>query len=90
MSLVGQEPVLYSRSVAENISCCLEGATQESIEHAAKLANAHNFITTLTNGYDTQTGEKGKTIFVIGESNITVIQTILIQVPSYQEVRNSV
>ena len=63
MSLVGQEPVFYSRSVAENISCCLEGATQESIEHAAKLANAHDFITALTNGYDTQTGEKGKSIF---------------------------
>ena len=60
MSLVGQEPVLYARSVAENISCNLEGTTQESIEHAAKLANAHSFITAMTDGYDTQTGEKGK------------------------------
>ena len=59
MSLVGQEPVLYARSVAENISCYLEGATQESIEHAAKLSNAHGFITAMTDGYDTQTGEKG-------------------------------
>ena len=59
MSLVGQEPVLYARSVGENISCYLEGATQESIEHAAKLANAHDFITSMTDGYDTQTGEKG-------------------------------
>ena len=60
VSLVGQEPVLYARSVAENISCHLEGTTQESIEHAAKLSNAHDFITSMTDGYDTQTGEKGK------------------------------
>lgn len=60
MSLVGQEPVLYARSVAENIACCMESATQEDIEHAAKLANAHDFITAMTDGYDTQTGEKGR------------------------------
>ena len=60
VSLVGQEPVLYARSVAENISCHLEGTTQENIEHAAKLSNAHDFITSMTDGYDTQTGEKGK------------------------------
>ena len=66
ISLVGQEPVLYARSVAENISCYLEGTTQENIEHAAKLANAHDFITAMTDGYDTQTGEKGKKIgFVV-------------------------
>ena len=92
MSLVGQEPVLYSRSVAENISCCLKGATQESIEHAAKLANAHDFITALTNGYNTQTGEKGKSDWRVYNTIFTVIQTInfVLQVPSYQEVRNSV
>ena len=60
VSLVGQEPVLYARSVAENISCNLEGATQEDVENAAKLANAHDFITAMTDGYETQTGEKGK------------------------------
>ena len=60
MSLVGQEPVLYARSVAENICYSLDGATQEDIERAAKLANAHDFITAMTNGYDTQTGEKGR------------------------------
>ena len=59
MSLVGQEPVLYARSVAENISYNLLGATPEAVEHAAKLANAHDFITAMTDGYKTQTGEKG-------------------------------
>ena len=65
ISLVGQEPVLYARSVAENISCYLEGTTQETIEHSAKLANAHDFITAMTDGYDTQTGEKGKKLALL-------------------------
>ena len=60
ISLVGQEPVLYARSVAENISYNLEGASQPAVEHAAKLANAHDFITAMTEGYNTQTGEKGE------------------------------
>ena len=64
VSLVGQEPVLYARSVAENIACNLEGVSEEDIEHAAKLANAHDFITAMTDGYDTQTGEKGETLYI--------------------------
>ena len=64
VSLVGQEPVLYARSVAENIACNLEGVSEEDIERAAKLANAHDFITAMTDGYDTQTGEKGETLYI--------------------------
>ena len=60
VSLVGQEPVLYARSVGENIACNLQGTTQDDIEAAAKLANAHSFITAMTDGYNTQTGEKGE------------------------------
>ena len=66
ISLVGQEPVLYACSVAENISYYLEDVTRDNIEHAAKLANAHDFITTMTDGYDTQTGEKGEYSFMNG------------------------
>ena len=51
--------MLYSGSVAENISFYLENTTQEDIERAAKHANAHDFITMLPNGYNTQIGEKG-------------------------------
>ena len=58
--------------MANNISCCLEGATPEDIEYAAKLANAHDFIAALTDGYDTQTGEKGKSLFmIVGSTGIT-------------------
>ena len=61
LGLVGQEPVLFQWTVAQNIAYGkLSGATQDEIEAAAKAANAHNFITSdLQNGYDTEVGLKG-------------------------------
>jgi len=59
IGLVSQEPTLFDISVAQNISIHVPGATQEEIEAAAKLANAHNFILELSNGYETTTGERG-------------------------------
>ena len=58
--MVGQEPVLYGRSVGENITCGLKDVGQDDIEHTARLANAHSFICGMTRGYHTQTGEKGQ------------------------------
>uniref|UniRef100_H2YGY9 Uncharacterized protein n=1 Tax=Ciona savignyi TaxID=51511 RepID=H2YGY9_CIOSA len=61
VSLVGQEPVLYARSVRENIVYGLDSDqySEESILHASKLANAHDFIMSLCDKYNTETGEKG-------------------------------
>ena len=60
LGLVGQEPVLFRGNVAENIGYGLEGATREEIEEAARLANAHDFIThDLKNNYATQVGFGG-------------------------------
>ncbi|OUM68095.1 hypothetical protein PIROE2DRAFT_4230 [Piromyces sp. E2] len=59
IGLVSQEPTLFDASVAKNISINTPDATQEQIEEAAKLANAHDFIMKLSNGYDTSTGERG-------------------------------
>eukprot|EP01133_Synstelium_polycarpum_P000374 gene374-436_t len=56
--LVGQEPSLFSGTVAENIAYGKEGATREEIEAAARAANAHDFISKFPNGYDTPLGEK--------------------------------
>lgn len=44
IGLVGQEPVLFNNTVRENIRFGRENATDEEIEHVAKVANAHNFI----------------------------------------------
>lgn len=60
MALVGQEPVLFNFSIGENIAYGLpHEATQLQIESAAKLANIHDFIIGLPDGYDTLVGEKG-------------------------------
>jgi ATP-binding cassette, subfamily B, bacterial len=58
-AIVLQEPVLFSTSVAENIGYARAGASQEEIVRAAKLANAHNFIMDLPDGYQTLVGERG-------------------------------
>jgi len=61
MSLVGQEPVLFSGTVYENIAYGVLGnATREQVEEAAKTGDAHNFITkVLADGYDTDVGQGG-------------------------------
>jgi len=59
IGLVSQEPTLFDNTVAKNIAINAPNATQEQIEEAAKLANAHEFIKKLSNGYETSTGERG-------------------------------
>ncbi|CAH1801208.1 unnamed protein product, partial [Owenia fusiformis] len=59
IALVGQEPVLYARSIEENIAYGMEDIGIEKVHHAAKLANAHNFIMDLKEQYKAETGEKG-------------------------------
>ncbi|WP_322015504.1 ABC transporter ATP-binding protein [Paraburkholderia sp. J12] len=59
IAIVQQEPVLFHRSLAENIAYARPGATRAEIERAAKLASAHDFIDALPHGYDTLVGERG-------------------------------
>ncbi|KAL7100804.1 hypothetical protein ACP275_08G017700 [Erythranthe tilingii] len=59
MGLVSQEPALFATSIKENILFGKEDASMEEVIEAAKAANAHNFITQLPQGYDTQVGERG-------------------------------
>lgn len=59
IAVVQQEPILFHRSLAENIAYARPGASQDEIEHAAKLANAHTFIARLPKGYATLVGERG-------------------------------
>ncbi|MCK5685869.1 ABC transporter ATP-binding protein [bacterium] len=59
IGIVPQETVLFSGTIRDNISYGDFDATQEEIEKAARLANAHNFIMEFENGYDTSVGEKG-------------------------------
>jgi ABC-type multidrug transport system fused ATPase/permease subunit len=59
IALVGQEPVLFARSVSENIAYGLDNCSEEAVISAAKMANAHNFIVETRQGYRTSVGEKG-------------------------------
>jgi ATP-binding cassette subfamily B protein len=59
ISLVPQEPVLFHRSLAENIAYARPDASHAEIVAAAKRAHAHDFITALPLGYDTLVGERG-------------------------------
>ncbi len=62
MGKIEQDIFLFSRSVAENIAFGVEDATPEAIEHAAKEAQAHDFILTFNGGYDSVIGERGVTL----------------------------
>ncbi|HEY4174766.1 MAG TPA: ABC transporter ATP-binding protein [Rhodopila sp.] len=59
IAVVAQEPILFHRTLAENISYANPTATGAEIERAARLANAHDFILRLPRGYATLVGERG-------------------------------
>ena len=59
IAIVPQEPVLFHRSLAENIAYARPDAPAAAIEHAARMANAHDFIARLPYGYATLVGERG-------------------------------
>jgi ATP-binding cassette subfamily B protein len=62
ISTIEQDVFLFSRSLAENIAFGCAGADQEEIERAAREAQAHEFITSFGDGYDTEIGERGVTL----------------------------
>ncbi len=62
ISIIEQEVFLFSRSIADNISFGKPGATREQIEDAAKKAQAHEFIMSFPDGYDTKIGQRGVTL----------------------------
>jgi ABC-type multidrug transport system fused ATPase/permease subunit len=62
IGVVSQDPFLFSAAVRENIAFGAEHATDEQVEHAARLAQAHDFIAALPEGYDTIIGERGITL----------------------------
>lgn len=77
---VGQEPTLFATSIAGNIKYGRPNATQEEIEAAAKMANAHDFIMSFPDGYETQAGDKG-TQLSGGQKQRIAIARVLIANP---------
>ena len=62
ISIIEQDLFLFSRSIAENIAFGRTDATQAEIEAAARAAQAHDFVTSFKDGYDTVIGERGVTL----------------------------
>lgn len=80
IGLVLQEPKLFGKSIHENISLGAPGVTQEDVEEAAKLANAHDFIMSFPKGYDTQVGDLGNQLSG-GEKQRIAIARVLVKKP---------
>ena len=81
IAYVPQEPYLFNESIRENIRIGKPDATDEQVEHAAKLAHAHEFILNLEKGYDTNVGERGNSLSGGQRQRIAIARAILKEAP---------
>lgn len=77
IAYVPQEPLLFHRSLLDNIRYGRVGATEAEVERAAKLAHAHEFITQLPAGYETLVGERGVKLSGGQRQRIAIARAIL-------------
>jgi subfamily B ATP-binding cassette protein MsbA len=77
MSIVTQEPILFNDTIAANIALGKPDATQEEIEQAAKIANAHNFIVQKEEGYQTNIGDRGSKLSGGERQRLTIARALL-------------
>ncbi len=81
VALVPQEPVLFHRSLAENIAYARPEAPPEEVVHAARLAHAHGFIARLPDGYRTLVGERGVKLSGGERQRVAIARAILADRP---------
>ncbi|XVE54190.1 hypothetical protein DITRI_Ditri03aG0060700 [Diplodiscus trichospermus] len=77
MALVNQEPVLYSGSIRDNIVFGKLDATENEVVEAARAANAHEFISALKEGYETECGERGVQLSGGQKQRIAIARAII-------------
>lgn len=78
---VPQEPILFSASVAENIALAKPGATRAEVEAVAELADVHDDIQRLPQGYDTPVGERGVTLSGGQRQRVAIARALLADAP---------
>jgi len=81
IAIVQQDPILFHRSLAENIAYGRPGASMTAIEQAARLANAHEFILRQPKGYGTLVGERGVKLSGGERQRIALARAILANTP---------
>lgn len=74
---VNQEAILFNDSFFNNIAFGVDNATQEQVEQAARIANAHEFIMASENGYDTNIGDRGGRLSGGQRQRVSIARAIL-------------
>jgi subfamily B ATP-binding cassette protein MsbA len=77
LGLVTQDSILFNDTVKNNIGLGKEGATEEEIVAAARIANAHEFITALPLGYDTNIGDSGNKLSGGQKQRLSIARAVL-------------
>jgi len=77
IGVVPQDTVLFNDTIRYNIGYGRTGATQEQIEHAARLAQVHDFVLRLPDGYDARVGERGLKLSGGEKQRVAIARTIL-------------
>lgn len=77
MGIVSQESILFNDTVHNNIAFGMHNATREKVVEAAKVANAHEFIMQLENGYDTYIGDRGMNLSGGQRQRLSIARAVL-------------
>ncbi len=77
MGIVTQESILFNDTVFNNIAFGIENATEEQVIEAAKIANAHGFISQMENGYQTSIGERGSKLSGGQRQRLSIARAVL-------------
>jgi len=81
VGLVPQDPILFHRSLLENIRYGRPSATKDEVIEAAKMARCHEFISELSEGYDTKVGERGIKLSGGERQRVAIARAILYDTP---------
>jgi len=77
MGIVTQEPILFNDTIANNIALGIDNTNMEAIEHAAKVANAYNFIQLKEEKFDTNIGDRGSKLSGGERQRVTIARAVL-------------